>query len=145
MLMSLFLMSCGDGGETESGFGENAIDDVSPFIGVYKGEEIIKLLKEENDEEVEQQTNEVTIIINENGLLRISTSGGTTGSAQIRNDKVFELRSNASTQFDGQCSAGVILLSGSVSVNQVDGKYSSSNLICNKEAYRIEGEFTATR
>ena len=138
------LVGCG-GSETESGFPENSIDDASLFVGVYTGEESIVLVSEQGSEEVSQQDNQVTIIIDEAGVLEFSTSGGSAGSAQVRNDQVFQLRSNASLQFDGQCTAEVILLEGRVSVSQVVGEYSSVGLICNQEAFRIEGQFTANR
>ena len=120
ILVGLCLSACGSG-STNSGVDSSQIpiDDISALVGVYKGEEAIMLITSENDGIADEQTNEVTFTIEQSGSIRFTSVGGSTGSGQVSQDKAFQLRSDARTQFDGRCESGTLLLTGNIANNKV--------------------------
>ena len=138
------IFGCGSGA-SDSGAGENAINNSGDLVGIYTGEESVRLINQSSDLQADAQQNEVSISINGAGLLQLSTTAGTSGTAQITNNRTFSFRADAKTQFNGQCSSGTITLSGSVTQNSVTGSYSSENVVCGGENFRVEGELSASR
>jgi len=143
-VLLVLLVSCG-GASSDSDSVENAIDDASSLVGIYKGNETVKLIKASNGVQIDFRSNVVTINISNIGVLSLSTSGGNSGQAQITNGRVFQLRADARTQFDGQCSEGSIFINGSVSPSNVTANYSSLDVVCGGVTFRVEGSLNASR
>lgn len=145
-LLCLFLLSCGDG-ETLSGGNadELAIEDASALVGIYKGTEKLKLILQADSEVKDEQENEAQLLVNSDGVVSLSTAAGSSGQAQIRQNRTFELTAQANINFSGRCKSGQVVLKGRFEDNKIVGEYSSINLVCDGEAYRIEGTLEATK
>lgn len=146
MVLSLSLASCGSG-SSESGTdeGELTIFDASELVGVYQGTETLTLTETTSEEIIEEQTNAVSYSVNQQGQLNIASSSGTTGTAQIREDRTFSLFSDARVQFNGRCTAGEIQLNGEINATDLTATYTSSDLVCDGTAHEISGTVTAIK
>lgn len=142
--LGLMLSACGS---HTSQSGADSDMTTAGLAGIYEGNESITLSQSNtNTNSVQDKIeNRVTITVNEEGLLHFSASNGGSGTAQIRNDRKFRMRSNAATQFDGQCQTGTIFLDGQVNTIQISGNYRSESLVCNGLAYHISGSLSARR
>lgn len=145
-LLCLFLLSCSDG-ETLSGGNtdELAIDDASALVGIYKGAEKLKLILQADSEVKDEQENEAQLLVNSDGVVSLSTAAGSSGQAQIRQNRTFELTAQANINFSGRCKSGQVVLKGRFEGNKIVGEYSSINLVCDGQAHRIEGTLEATK
>ncbi len=146
VLISLLLTGCGSGA-SDSDSSENAIsaDDAAVLVGVYQGSEAVRLIRSVDKAVVDNNNNEVSVSVNRSGQLSLSSSGGNQGQAQITQGKTFRLRADARTQFNGACSAGTIIIHGSISPQLVTASYSSEGLVCNSQEFYVEGELSAQR
>ena len=138
------LTACGSG-SSDSDNSENAIDDASSLVGVYQGSETVRLIRESNGVQEGFRSNTVTIVVNDTGILSLSTSGGNSGQAQITNGQTFQLRADARTQFNGQCGSGTVFIDGNVSSSSIIASYSSQDLVCGGDAFRVEGNLDVRR
>ena len=138
------LVACG-GGASDTDNVENAINDASSLVGFYQGSETVRLIRDSDNLQVDSLSNMVTISINSSGILSLSSSGGSSGQAQITNGRTFLLRADARTQFNGQCSSGTIFISGNVSESNIIGTYSSESIICGQDDFRVEGSLDLKR
>jgi len=88
----------------------------------------------------------VTIVIGLDGVLEISTSLGTNGSAQIRENLSFDFEVDARLILEGRCTSGRVLLMGQIQTQTfITAVYSSQNLVCDGVNFDLTGQLEATR
>ncbi len=140
--VTTLLTACG-GGSTSSD--DQALTDAGSNAGVYMGSGSLSLRNSVTDQIVDELATEVLFSVNRNGVISFSDSSGSRGSAQLTNNLSFSFRSDARTQFEGSCQAGVIFLQGSIIDNKIEGAYRSEGIICSGTAFAVEGAVSAER
>ncbi len=134
------LVACG-GGSTSSN--DQALIDAGENTGIYKGSGSLSLKNEGTGKVVDELATEVIFDTNRNGIISFSDSSGSRGSAQLTNDLRFAFRSDARTQFDGVCQAGLIFLEGFISEGKVSATYRSEGIICSNVNFTVDGSVSA--
>lgn len=143
LVSTLSLAACG-GGTVSSGAAADT--ETADLAGVYRGTETLTLTSSVDDSVMDQRNNVVDITIGSDGTLRYANDHGSRGEAFITNDGEFSMRADARTHFDGECSAGTLVLSGRLdNEGTVNARYSSRELVCGGRALELSGRLTASR
>lgn len=143
VMFAVLMASCGDGMTSSGAAADTSTGDIA---GIYSGDERISLIRERDEVIVDTLANPVSITVNGDGKLALTSGNGTRGEAQITNGRTFRLRADARTHFSGACSAGTLILEGHISaINGITGRYRSENLTCAGEAHVLKGDLGADR
>lgn len=135
------LISCSGGITSSGGSADTSSGDVA---GVYTGQERLTLARSEDGVALDTDTNRVNITISRDGTVLISSSGGTSGEAQLTRNHSFRMRADARTHFAGSCSGGLVLLEGRIDMNGgITGAYRSRALVCGGVAHELTGALSA--
>ncbi len=142
-MFTILLASCG-GGTVESG---GAFDATTGEIaGIYMGSENLSLTAVNDAAVVDTRRNSLTITVSGQGAMVLSSENGSTGQAQVTNDRTFRMRADARTHFSGRCSAGVIVLEGHIDAETgITARYRSDGLTCAGEPHVLDGRISAQR
>ncbi len=143
-VICLFVMlaACG-GGSTSSD--DQALSDAGESTGIYKGSGSLSLKNEVTGKVIDELATEVLFDVNRSGIISFSDSSGSRGSAQLTNDFRFAFRSDARTQFDGVCQAGLVFFEGLISEGKVIATYRSEGIICSNVNFSVSGNVSAER
>lgn len=143
VIFTVLLPSCGGGTVDSGGAFDATTGDVA---GIYEGNEYLSLAPVDAEVAVDTRKNDLTIKVSGQGALVYSSENGSTGRAQVTNDRTFRMRADARTHFSGRCSAGMIILEGHIdSENGITGQYRSDGLNCAGEPYTLDGNVSAQR
>lgn len=140
---ALMMTACG-GGTVSSGAA--ASNDMADVAGVYQGTETLTLSRRLDDAVVDRRSSAVKITIDGDGTLRYASGDGSRGEAFITRNHEFRMRADARTHFDGECSAGTLVLAGQLDRNDsVNARYTSDGLVCGGQALSLTGRLMASR
>ncbi|MDZ7839514.1 MAG: hypothetical protein U5R46_01655 [Gammaproteobacteria bacterium] len=142
-ILGASLISCSGGITSSGGSADTSTGDVA---GVYTGQEHLTLVRREDGVALDTATNRVNITVSGDGTVRISSSSGTSGDAQLTRHRSFRMSADARTHFTGSCSGGFVLLEGRINMNDgITGEYRSRELICGGVAHDLTGTMSASR
>lgn len=142
-ILGATLISCSGGMTSSGGSADTSTDDVA---GVYTGQEHLTLARSEDGLALDTAADRVNITIGRDGTVAISSSGGTSGEAQLTRNRSFQMRADARTHFEGSCSGGLVLLEGRIDKNgSITGAYQSRALVCGGVAHELTGTLAAGR
>jgi len=120
---ALVMATCG-GGTVSSGAA--ASHDTADVAGVYHGTETLVLSRRADGAVVDRRSSAVTIIVDGDGTLRYASGDGSRGEAFVTRGHEFRMRADTRTHFDGDCSAGTLVLAGQLaSDDSVKARYRS--------------------
>lgn len=142
-MLSALLISCGGGITSSGGSADTSTGDVA---GVYTGEETLRLARSGDGAVLDTAANRVNLTVSGDGTLRLSSSGGSSGRAQITRNRTFRMRADARTHFPASCSGGTVLLEGRIDPEGgITGSYWSQDLVCDGADHELTGELKANR
>lgn len=142
-ILGALLISCGGGITRSGGSADISTGDVA---GVYTGEETLTLARSGDGAVLDTAANGVSLTVSGDGTLRLSSSSGSSGRAQITRNRTFRMRADARTHFPASCSSGTVLLEGRIDPEgSISGSYRSQNLVCNGAHRELTGDLKANR
>lgn len=142
-VFTVLVASCGGGTVDSGGAFDTTTGDVA---GLYSGSEKLSLTPLNKAAAVDTRKHSLTIIVTGHGTLVLSSGNGSSGRAQLTNDRTFRMRADARTHFSGRCSAGIIILEGHIdSKTGITGQYRSDGLTCAGEPHALDGKISARR
>ena len=130
-------------GSTPQNGGSTPAESVSEFAGTYRGTATATATALVL---TETESAPVTIIIDNNGTVTIQRGSDIFQNVTVLNSNTFSYTQSLNGQDLGSASCtGSLTINGTISGGVINGKLSSSNVVCNGIPVTVTGTLTATR